>query len=77
MGTEEGEFQVKGIRDTFNKITEENFPILGKKLLFYIPEAHRTFNRQDHKQTPQARLQLKYQIYNKEQVLEAATEKEA
>jgi len=45
MGTEEGEFQVNGIRDTFNKITEENFPILGKKLLFYIPEAHRTFNR--------------------------------
>ena len=50
IGVHENEdFQLKGPVNIFNKITEENFPNLKKKMPMNIQEAYRTPNRLDQK----------------------------
>jgi hypothetical protein len=46
---EKGDFQLKGPGNSFNKIIEENFPKLKKKMSMNIQEAYRTPNRLDQK----------------------------
>jgi hypothetical protein len=41
--------QLKGPVNIFNKIIEENFPNIKKKMPMNIQEAYRTPNRLDHK----------------------------
>ena len=43
------DFQLKGPANIFNKIIEENFPNLKKKMPMNIQEAYRTPNRLDQK----------------------------
>ena len=45
----EGEVQLKGTENVFNKIMEENFPNLKKVMHVKIQEAYRTPNRLDPK----------------------------
>jgi hypothetical protein len=48
MGMDENEgFQIEGPVNTFNKIIEENFPTLKKKMPMNMQEACRTPNRLD------------------------------
>jgi len=46
---ENGDFQLKGPANIFNKIIEENFPNLKKEMPMNIQEAYRTPNRLDQK----------------------------
>jgi hypothetical protein len=46
---ENEDFQLKGPSNIFNKIIEENFPNLKKKMPMNIQEAYRTPNRLDQK----------------------------
>jgi hypothetical protein len=46
---EDGDFQLKGPANIFNKIIEENFPNLKKEMAMNIQEAYRTPNRLDEK----------------------------
>jgi len=46
---ENGEFQLKGPANIFNKIIEEYFPNLKKEMPMNIQEAYRTPNRLDQK----------------------------
>ena len=49
-GVEEGEeLHIKGPEDIFNKIIEENFPILKRDIPMKVQEAYRTPNRLDQK----------------------------
>jgi hypothetical protein len=53
IGIEESEdSQLKGPVNIFNKIIEENFPNLKKKMPINIQEAYRTPNRQTIKEIP-------------------------
>jgi hypothetical protein len=45
-------FQLKGPVNTFNKITEENFPYLKKEMPMNIQEAYRTPNDWTRKEMP-------------------------
>jgi uncharacterized coiled-coil DUF342 family protein len=50
IGVDENEdFQLKGLANIFNKIIEENFPILKKEMPMNIQEAYRTSNRLDQR----------------------------
>ena len=50
IGIEEGEeLQIKGPENIFNKIIEENFPILKSDIPMKVQEAYRTPNRLDQK----------------------------
>ena len=50
IGVDENEdFQLKGPANIFNKIIEENFPNLKKKMPMDIQEAYKTPNRLDQK----------------------------
>lgn len=46
---EREEFQVNGLDQIFNKITEENFSKLRKNIPIQTQKAQRTLNRQDQK----------------------------
>jgi hypothetical protein len=51
IGTDENEdFQLKGPINIFNKIIEENFTNLKKRMPINIQEAYRTPNRLDQKE---------------------------
>ena len=53
IGVDENEdFQLKGPVNIFNKIIEENFPILKKEMPKNIQEAYSTPNRLDQKKIP-------------------------
>ena len=49
LGIEEGEVQLKGTENLFNKIIGKNFPYLKKDMPMKIQEAYRTPNRLDQK----------------------------
>ena len=49
IGVEEGELQMKGQKNIFNKIIEENFPNLKNDIPMKVQEAYRTLNRLDQK----------------------------
>jgi hypothetical protein len=46
---ENGDFQLKGPVNIFNKIIEENLPNLKKEMLMNLQEAYRTSNTLDQK----------------------------
>jgi hypothetical protein len=59
MGIEEGEeVQAKGMRNIFNKITE-NFPNLEKSIPIQMQEASRTPNRPDQNRSTPRRIIIK------------------
>ena len=49
IGVEEGELQITGPVNIFNKIIEENFPNLKNDIPMKVQEAYRTLNRLDQK----------------------------
>jgi hypothetical protein len=60
LRTEESEAsQLKGPVNIFNKIIEENFPKLKKKITMNIQEAYRTPNRLDQKRTSACHIIIK------------------
>ena len=68
--------QIKGPEDIFNKIIEENFPILKRDIPMKVQEAYRTPNRMDQKKTSPRHIIIKTQnIQIKERILRAAKEK--
>ena len=77
IGVEEGEeLQIKGPEDIFNKIIEENFPILKRDIPMKVQEAYRTPNRLDQKKTSPRHIIIKTQSSQiKERILRAAKEK--
>ena len=52
IGVEEGELQLKGPENIFNKIIEENFPNLKKDIPMKVHEPYRTPSRLDQKKHP-------------------------
>ena len=74
IGIEEGEeLQIKGPENIFNKIIEENFPILKNDIPMKVQEAYRTPNRLDQKKTSPCHIIIKTQnIQIKERILRAA-----
>ena len=52
IGVDEGELQLKGPENMFNKFIEENFPSLRKHIPMKVQEAYRTLNRLDQKKIP-------------------------
>ena len=77
IGGEEGEeLQIKGPENIFNKIIEENFPILKNDIPMKVQEAYRTPNRLDQENTSPRHIIIKTQsIQIKEKILRAAKEK--
>ena len=71
IGIEESEdFQLKGQANIFNKIIEENFPNLKKKMPINIQEAYRTPNRWDQKRYSANYIIIKTpNAQNKERIL--------
>jgi hypothetical protein len=60
VGIKESEdFQLKGPVSIFNKIIEENFPILRKEMPINIQEVYRTPNRLDQKRNSSHHLIIK------------------
>ena len=60
IGIEESEDpQLKGPVNIFNKIIEENFPNLKKKMTMNIQEAYRTPNRLDQKRNFSCHIMIK------------------
>ena len=49
IGIEEGEIQLKGTENIFNKVVEENFPNLKKDMPMKIQETYKIPNRLDQK----------------------------
>ncbi|KAL6088973.1 hypothetical protein STEG23_021130 [Scotinomys teguina] len=76
IGIEEGEYQLKGMENIFNKIIEENFPNLKKEPPIKTQEAYRTPNRLDPQKNSSHHIIIKtLNIQNKERILRAAKEK--
>ena len=74
IGIEEWEeTQVKGPENIFNKIIEENFPNLKKRVPVKLQKANRAPNRLDQKTNSPQYIIIK--IQNKERVLKATREK--
>ena len=68
--------QIKGPENIFNKIIEENFPILKNDIPMKVQEAYRTPNRLDQKKTSPRHIIINTQsIQTKERILRAAKEK--
>ena len=61
IGVEGEELQIKGPEDIFNKIIEENFPILKSDIPMKVQEAYRTPNRLDQKKTSPNHIIIKTQ----------------
>jgi hypothetical protein len=60
IGIEESQdSQLKGPVNIFNKIIEENFPILKKEMPMNIQEAYRTQNRLDQKRNSSCHIIIK------------------
>ena len=76
IGLEEGKLQLKGTKNIFNKIIEENFPNLKKDVPMKTQEAYRTPNRLDQeKKSPHHIIINTLNMQNKERILRAAKEK--
>jgi len=77
IGMEKSEdSQLKGPVNIFNKIIEENFPNLKKKMPINIQEAYRTPNRLDQKRNSSCHIIVKTpNAQNKERILKAVREK--
>ena len=72
----EGELQIKGPENIFNKIIEENFPNLKNDIPIKVQEAYRTPNRLDQKKKSPRHIIIKTQSTQiKERILRAAKEK--
>jgi hypothetical protein len=68
--------QLKGPVNIFNKIIEENFPNLKKKMPMNIQEAYRTPNRLYQKRNSSCHIIIKTpNALNKERILKAVREK--
>jgi hypothetical protein len=68
--------QLKGPVNIFNKIIEENFPNLKKKMPMNIQEAYRTPNRRNQKRNSSCHMIIKIpNALNKERILKAVREK--
>ena len=68
--------QLKEPVNIFNKIIEENFPSLEKKMPMNIQEAYRTPNRLDQKRNSSQKIIIKTpNALNKERILKAVWEK--
>jgi hypothetical protein len=73
---ENEDFQLKGPVNIFNKIIEENFPNLKKKIPMNIQEAYRTPNRLDKKRNSSRYIIIRTtNALNKDRLLKAAREK--
>jgi predicted nuclease with TOPRIM domain len=73
---EEKEVQAKGMRNIFNKIITENFPILEKDIPIQIQEASRTPNRPDQNRTTPGHIIIKTTgSETRERILKAEREK--
>jgi hypothetical protein len=71
-----GDFQLKGLENIFNKIIEENFLYLKKEMPMNIQEAYRTPNRLNQKiNSSQHIIIRKTNALNKERILKALREK--
>ena len=70
---EEGEdYQIKGPENIFNKIIEEKFPNIKKKMAINVQEAYRTPNRLDQKRKSSHHITIKtLNAQNKERILKA------
>jgi hypothetical protein len=77
IGIEDSEdSQLKGPVNIFNKIREENFPNLKKKMSMNIQEAYRTPNRLNQKRNFSLHIIIKTpNALNKERILKAEREK--
>jgi hypothetical protein len=73
IGIEEGEDSLlKEPVNIFNKIIEENFPSLNKKMPMSIQEAYKTPNRLDQKRTSSHHIIIKtLNALNRERILKA------
>jgi hypothetical protein len=77
IGIEENEdSQIQEPLNIFNKIVEENYPNLKKKMHINIQEAYRTGNRLDQKRNSSCHIIIKTpNTQNKERILKAVKEK--
>ena len=77
IGVDEIEdFQLKVPGNIFNKIIENNFPILKKEIPMNIQEAYRISNRLDQKRNSFCHIIVKTpSAQNKEKILKAVREK--
>jgi hypothetical protein len=67
--------QLKTRENVFNKIIEENFPILKKDMTINIQEAYRTPNKWGQKRKSSSHILIKtLNPQNKERILKAARE---
>ena len=71
-----GDYQLKGTVNIFNKIIEENFLYLKKRMAMSIHKIYRTPNRLDQKRNSSYHIIIKTpNTLNKERILKAAREK--
>jgi hypothetical protein len=77
IGLDENEdFQLKGPANIFNKIIEENFPKVKKKMPMNIQEAYRTPNRLDQKRNSTQHIIIRTtNALNNDRILKAVREK--
>jgi len=77
IGIEESEdSQPKGLLNIFNKIIEENFPNLKRKMPINVQEAYRSPNRLDPNRNSSHHIIVKTpNAQNKERILKAVKEK--
>jgi hypothetical protein len=76
MGIEEGEVQVKGMHNIFNKIITENFPNLEKFIPIQMQEASRTPNKSDqNRYTPRHIIIKTTNTETQESILKSVREK--
>jgi hypothetical protein len=73
IGVDENEdFQLKGPENIFNKIIEENFPKLKKRMPMIIKEVYRTPNRLDQKINSSRHIIIRTtNVLNKDRILKA------
>jgi hypothetical protein len=73
---ENGDFQLKGPVNIFNKIIEETYPNLKKEMPMNIQEAHRTPNRLDQKRYSSRHTIIRtINVPTKDRILKAVREK--
>ena len=78
IGVDENEdFQLKGPKNIFNKIVEENFPNLKKEIHLNIQEAYRTSNRLDQKRNSSRHITIRTtNALNKDRILKTVRVKD-
>ena len=73
---ENGDSQLKGPKNVFNKIIEENFPNLKKEVAMKIQEAHRTPKKWVQERKSSHHIIIKTpNAQSKERILKAARKK--